>query len=162
MKNLKRIMMVLGALLTISIFNCAAQKPSDAQTTFDQILKKYEKIEGVTCMSVTKGSGLEMVKMMFNKEFGKDFMKGVTILSFIEYSDASEDICTALHNDLDAFISLLEEIDLSKEKQFSDNKFLRCFATACDEETLSDFVVAIEDEDSKMLMYMGGKIKADW
>ena len=161
MKNLKRIMMVLGALLTISIFNCVAQKSSDVQTTFDQILKKYEKIEGVTCMSVTKGSGLEMVKMMFNKEFGKDFMKGVTSISFIEYSDATEEICASLHKDLDAFVSLLEEVDLSKEKQFSDNKFLRCFASSSEANTISDFVVAIEDDDSKMLMYMAGKIKME-
>ena len=162
MKNLIRIVMVLGALLTLSIFNCTAQQTPTAEQTFAQILKKYDGKEGITCMSVTKGSGLEMVKIMFNQEFGKAFMKGVTSISFIEYTDASPEICTALHDDLDAFISLLEEFDLSNEKEFSDNKFLRCFATACDEETLSDFVVAIEDEDSKMLMYMGGKIKADW
>lgn len=109
-------------------------------------------------MTVVKGGGLEMLKMMFNKEFGKEFMRGVTSITLIEYSDASEETCTTLHKDLDVFLSLLQEFDVSKEKQFADNDYIRCFASATESDTLSDFVIALENDESKMIMYMAGKI----
>ena len=114
-------------------------------------------------MTVAKGSGLELFKTMLKQEFGKTFIKGVTSITIIEYSDAPVETCKELHQDLDLFLSLLQEFDLSKEKDFSDNSFLRCFASESDAEagTLSDFVAAIEDDKSKMLLYMAGQIKVD-
>lgn len=158
MKHISRIKIVLVALLMTTLFNCYAQS-ADVEKTFRQIIEKYDGNEDITCLTATKGNGLEFMKMMFNKEFGKDFMKGVTSISFIEYSDAAEEISTALRKDLDAFKALLSEIDLSGAKQFSDNKFLRCFATTSDDASISDFVVAMEDDESKMLLYMAGTIK---
>ena len=102
-----------------------------------------------------------MVKMMLKKEFGKDFMKGVTSITIIDYSDASEETCMALRKDLDAFMSILQEFDVSKEKQFADNDYIRCFASASESKVLSDFVIALENEESKMLMYMAGTIKIE-
>lgn len=124
----------------------------------NEIVKKHEGSHGVNCMTVVKGGGLEMLKMMFNKEFGKEFMRGVTSITLIEYSDASEETCTTLHKDLDVFLSLLQEFDVSKEKQFADNDYIRCFASATESDTLSDFVIALENDESKMIMYMAGKI----
>lgn len=112
-------------------------------------------------MTVGKGSGLGMMKMMFNQEFGKDFMKGVTSITIIEYSEASADVCAALRKDLDAFVSLLQEFDVSEEKNFEDNDFIRCFASVADSATISDFVMALESKDSKMIMYMSGEIKIE-
>ena len=114
-------------------------------------------------MTVAKGSGLELFKTMLKQEFGKTFIKGVTSITIIEYSDAPAETCKELHQDLDLFLSLLQEFDLSKEKDFSDNSFLRCFASESEAEegTLSDFVAAIEDDKSKMLLYMAGQIKVD-
>jgi predicted lipoprotein len=70
-------------------------------------------------MTVTKGFGLSMVKMKFNKQFGKEFMKGVTRITVIEYSEASQQTCQSLHKELDAFSSLLKEADIGKEKDKS-------------------------------------------
>ena len=123
-----------------------------------EIVKKHEGSKGVNCMTVVKGGGLEMVKMMFNKEFGKEFLQGVTSITLIEYGQASEETCMTLHKDLDAFLSLLQEFDISKEKKFADNDYIRCFVSASDSGTLSDFVIALEKEDSKVVMYMAGKI----
>ena len=158
MKHITIITAVLVALLITTFFNCYAQS-AEVEKTFMKIIEKYDDTENVTCLTATKGNGLEFMKMMFNKEFGKDFMKGVTSISFIEYSDAAEEISTALRKDLDAFKALLSEINLSGVKQFSDNKFLRCFATTSDDASISDFVVAMEDDESKMLLYMAGTIK---
>ena len=150
----------LIVLLLIAI-NCHAQKSSDVQSAIAEIVKKYETTDGVTCTTVSKGNGLNLVKMMFNKEFGKEFMKGVTGITIIEYSDASEETCTALHKDLDIFLTLLEEFDVSEEEKYEGNDYIRCFADVSDSQTISDFIMAMEDDESKMLMYMSGKIKIE-
>ena len=158
MKFLIKLYIVLAALLMTSQINCHAQKSSNVEKTVKEIVKKHEGSKGVSCMTVDKGSGLGMIKMMLNKEFGKDFMKGVTSITIIEYSDASEETRKILHKDLDAFTSLLQEFDVSKEKQFADNDFIRCFASASESNSISDFVIAVEDGKSKMVMYMAGNI----
>lgn len=161
MKRLIRIQTLLIALFIASLINCSAQQSSSVQSTMDQIVKKHETSQGVSCMTVAKGSGLEMLKMMFNREFGKEFMKGVTSITLIEYSEASEETCIALRKDLDAFMAHLKEFDVSKEKEFADNDYIRCFASESDSGTLSDFVIALENDKSKMVMYMAGKIKVE-
>ena len=158
MKHRAILKIIFTALLLSTFVNSYAQS-ADVETTFKKILDKHESASGVISMTATKGNGLELMKMMFNKEFGKDFMKGVRSISFIEYSDASEDTCMALRKDIDVFMSLLREIDLSGEKQFSDNKYMRCFASISDDISISDFVIAMEDDETKMLMYMAGTIK---
>ena len=57
----------------------------------------------------------------------------------------------------DIFTSLLKDFDIAKEKEFSDNDYVRCFA-AEDSGKLSDFVVAVEKEKSKSVLYMAGEI----
>ena len=153
----KFVLFSIAMLMSVASF---AQESSQVEKTVDAIVKKYDDVDKVECVTVTKGNGLEMLKMLFNKQFGKDFMRGVTSITVINYSDASEETCLALRKELDAFITLLEEFNLSGEKKFADNDYVRSFASASSETgTLSDFVVAIEKEDSKMVMYMAGEIK---
>lgn len=145
-------------MLFPSLADGNVQQPATVESTVNDIVRKYEESQGVNCMTVVKGKGLDMVKMMFNKEFGKEFMKGVTSITIIEYSEAPEETCMSLRKDLDAFLSLLQEFDISNEKQFADNDYIRCFVSASDSKTLSDFVIALENDESKMIMYMAGKI----
>ena len=91
---------MLAALFMTSMINSHAQQTASVGKTVKEIVKKHEDSKGVTCMTVAKGSGLEMVKMMFNQEF-----------------------------------------DVSKEKQFADNDFIRCFASASEDKTISDVVI---------------------
>lgn len=144
-----------------AFINCHAQQASEVETIVDEIVKKHEGSQGVSSMKVVKGGGLDMLKMMFNKQFGKDFMKGVTSITLIDYSDASDETCMILRQDLDAFLSLLHEFNLSDEEKFGDNDYIRCFASDEGSKTISDFVIAIENEKSKMLMYMAGNIKVE-
>ena len=129
----------------------------------NEIVKKHDGKDGISCLTVAKGSGLNLIKAMLNKEFGRDFMKGVNSITLIEYSDASAETCKTLHKDLDAFLSHLKEFDVNEEKTFSDNNYTRCFASISDEEsgTISDFVIAMEDDKSKLLVYMAGTIKVE-
>lgn len=161
MKHLILFQILLISLLIMPMNDCHAQHSQDVQNTMNQIAKKHEANEGISCMTVTKGSGLEMIKMMFNREFGKEFMKGVTSITFLDYSDASEQTCIVLRNDLDTFLSLLKEFDISNEKEFTDNDYIRCFASEIEPGTLSDFVIALENDKSKMILYMAGKIQVE-
>lgn len=136
-----------------------AQESSKVEAKVNELVKKYENVKGVDCMSVTKGLGLSMVKMMFNKQLGKQFMKGVTGITIIEYSDASQQTSMALRKELDEFLPLLQEFKLGEQKESSENDYMRSFATTLDNNTISDFIVALENKDSKIIMYMSGKIK---
>ena len=152
---------IIRTALVAALFFCAvisqAQETSGVETAVKEIVKKYDGKDKVNCMSIVKGGGLEMVKMALNKEFGKSFMKGVTSITIIDYSDASEATCVALRKELEVFSSLLQEFNLNEEKQFSDNDYIKCFASE-NSGVLSDFVVALESEKSKTVMYMAGKI----
>ena len=116
---MKRI--VLLAMLSFMIMASGfAQEPLTVELKFNELIQKYEKVKGVECMTLVKGRGLGMVKMMFNQEF-----------------------------------------DVSKEKQFADNDYIRCFASASESGLVSDFVIALENDNSKMIMYMAGTIKVE-
>lgn len=152
---------IIRTALVAALFFCAvisqAQETSGVETAVKEIVKKYDGKDKVNCMSIVKGGGLELVKMALNKEFGKSFMKGVTSITIIDYSDASEATCAALRKELEVFSSMLQEFNLNEEKQFSDNDYIKCFASE-NSGVLSDFVVALESDKSKTVMYMAGKI----
>lgn len=159
MKYFLKRMALLVAMMTI--VGGYAQESSEVARKVNDMVKKYDGTEGVDCMSLVKGRGLEMVKMMFNKEFGKEFMKGVTSITVIDYSDASQEICQSLRKDLDDFLSLLEEFKVGDEKAFADNDYIRSFARTSDSGTLSDFVIALENNGTKTMLYMAGEIKVE-
>ena len=151
-----RILMLAGLVMT-TMTATYAQEATKVQDAVNKIVEKYENTEGVSCMTVVKGGGLEMIKMALNQEFGKSFMKGVTSITIIEYSEASQETCMAIRKDLDIFQSLLKDYDIEDEKEFAENDYVKCFAA---EETgkLSDFVIAVENDSSKAVMYMAGEI----
>ena len=153
-------LMMCACLVMTTMTAAYAQEASKVQEAVNKIVEKYENTEGVSCMTVVKGGGLEMIKMALKKEFGKSFMKGVTSITIIEYGEASQETCTAIRKDLDIFKSLLKDFNIGEEKEFSDNDYVRCFAA---EETgkLSDFVIAIENGSSKAVMYMAGEIQIE-
>ena len=155
---LKRITLFI-VLCIATIVAGHAQEATPVEELVKEIVKKYEETKGVNCMSVAKGSGLEMVKIMFNKKFGKEFMKGVTTITVIDYSDASQEVCLSLRKDVDEFLTLLQEFNVSKEKEFADNDYIRSFALPSDNGTFSDFVVAVENKESKTIIHMTGDIK---
>ena len=159
MKNIIRRTLVLAVLFMTAFANSYAQQSADVEAAMNKIVTKYEDTKDVSCITISKGFVLNRIKKAFAKEFGKDFMKGVTSMSIIEYSDASQETVMSIRKDLDSFTSLLNEFDVSDEKNFSDNSFVRCFALKADDKLLSDFLIAMEDADAKMVLYMAGVIK---
>lgn len=153
---MRKALLTLFLLLSTAIGY--AQERLSIEEAVNQLAERYDGTEGVECICVSKGSGLGLVKLMLQKELGRSFMKGVTSITIIEYSEASEETCIALRKELDAFSTLLQEFDISKEKQFADNDYIRSFAAVSEKGTFSDFVIALENKKSKMVMYMAGEI----
>ena len=75
--GLKIILLAFFALLGATTFATTADK------TVKEIVDNYKDVKGVEIVEVTKGNGLEFVKMMFKKQFGKEFMRGVTSITII-------------------------------------------------------------------------------
>ena len=158
-----RIMMriALVAIFIISTMTSVlAQETSRVEEKVNEIVKKYENTEGVESITLTKGVGLNLLKATLNKSLGKSFMKGVTSITVIDYSNASEEICASLRKEIDGFLTILKEFDLGKEKQFSELEYLRCLASE-NNGSISDFVLAMEQSSTKSIMYMAGEIKVE-
>ena len=128
---MKKTILLIVLCITI-LMKGYTQNGSEVEAKMNLLVKKYENVKGVDCMSVAKGSGLGLIKTMLNQEFGKDFMKGVTSITIINYTDASPEVCLALHKELDAFLSLLEEFKDKDEKPTDEQEYIRSFAKPID------------------------------
>ena len=138
-----------------------AQEPSQVETKIKEIVKQYDAVKGIDCITVAKGSGLGIIKAMLNQQFGKDFMRGVTSITIINYSDASPESCQALRNEIEQLATLLQDFKMGENKEFSEYSYIRSLAAIEGEKTISDFIVAMESKDAKTIMYMCGKIKVE-
>jgi hypothetical protein len=135
-----------------------AQSPSKVDTKMHEIAAKYEETDGVDCIAVVKGEGLELVKLMLRKEFGKSFMKKVTSIVIIDYSSATAPICEALRKDVEPCLAMLEEIDPKDGGEGADNEGMKCYIKSLGANKLSDFLVMLEDKENKTMLYLGGEI----
>ena len=70
MKNSVLRVIVLSLLSMLASLNVYATTSSDVEKCVGEIVKKYENINGVEAFTVTKGNGLELIKMMLKKELG--------------------------------------------------------------------------------------------
>lgn len=161
---MKQLMKKIVLLLTLSIMTIGfgyAKTPSKAEVRMKEIVAKYKNVSGVDCTTVEKGSGLGIIKMMLNQQVGKDFMKGITSIIIIDYSEAKEQTCKELNQDIDTFKQMLQEFKSDDDKKSGGKDKTRGFAYVSDDGTISDFLFASEDSESKMLMYMAGKINVE-
>ena len=162
MKSFKLKMALLAALLFFGVKVGYANEPTVVAQAVADMAAKYENTEGVDCMVGTKGNGLGLVKMALKAQLGKSFLKGVTAMTIIDYSKGSAEVCESIKADANIFLSMLEEIDLTKgEKKIDDSSYLRCFAAVNENRTISDFVMLMENNEMKWMIYMEGEIKVE-
>ena len=162
MKSFKLKMALLAVLLFFGVKVGYANEPTAVAQAVADMAAKYENTEGVDCMVVTKGNGLGLVKMALKAQLGKSFLKGVTAMTIIDYSKDSAEVCESIKADANIFLSMLEEIDLTKgEKKIDDSSYLRCFAAVNENRTISDFVMLMENNEMKWMIYMEGEIKVE-
>lgn len=153
---MKRLITLVLSLIISTL--CFAANQSALDEAVKSFIQQFENTEGVESHVFVKGEGLDLVKLMLNKEFGKKFMKGVTSIAIMDYSKASEAVCSSIHEKMGVFTSMLEEFDFGQEEDLQENEYIRCFAHENESGSLSDFVIAVEGENGKLFMYMGGEI----
>ena len=156
-----RKIVLLIALCAMILMTGYAQEPSKVEIKVNELVKRYENTKGVECLTVGKGSGLGMFKAMFNQQFGKDFMKGVTSITIVNYGDASQEVGLELRKEVDALGSMLEEFKMGEGTNNPESYYIKSFASTSADKTISDFITIMENKDLKMIMYMAGKIKAE-
>ena len=160
MKNFTKKIVLLVMMCMMTVVAASAQEALNVEIKVKELVKKYENVKGVECITLGRGIALGMVKSMLNQQYGKDFMKGVTSITIINYTSASQETCVALRKDIDAFGSILQEFKIGEEKE-PTNSYARSFASISEDNAISDFITAMEDAETKMMMYMAGKIKVE-
>ena len=153
---LKSIFLAISLLSSLAI---SAQTPANVEEQVKQIVAEYDKVKGVECIAIDNGAALGLLKTMFKQKFGKDFMKDVTSMVIINYSGASEDVAATLRGKLESFSSVLEEFKLD-DKEVKAGQYMKCYATLKNK-ILSNFMVLLEENESRMYIYMGGNLVVD-
>lgn len=154
-KRLFAVCIAVSSLL--ASLNMSAAEPVKIADSVNQITLEFENVEGVECTSIKKGEGLGLIKAMFSKYFGRKFLKGVTSMVIIDYTNASEEVCASLRNRVETFSEVLDEFDLG-EGELEEGEYVKSYATVNGTTSISDFMAIIEDKESKMFMYMSGEL----
>ena len=158
--NFVKRFIVLVAMVLLAGAAVYAENNAAAEQAMLELVKKYDKEKGVKSITVTKGRGLEIVKLLLNDKMGKTFMKGVTSITIIEYGGASAEVCEELRKEVDIFSSILTEFNMSEVKKAPQGDYSRGFVNVvdADEGRVSDFLVAVETDEMKSIIYMKGNI----
>lgn len=75
----------------------------------------------------------------------------------IDYTGASEEVRSSLHDKLNSFSAVLDEFDMG-EGELEEGEYVKSYATKIGTTSISDFMAIMEDNESKMFMYMAGEL----
>lgn len=140
--------------------NVYAASQVKVEDSIKKIATEYENVPGVDCMMISQGEGLGLFKVLLNKQFGKKFMKDVTSVVIIDYSAASAEVVAELRAKVASFNGVLQEFDLG-EDELAEGEYVKCLAKVLSDVVISDFLINMEDAESKMLLYMGGELNIE-
>lgn len=150
----------MAVALTLLSFGATAQQSVNIEPKIKAIASEFENSKGVDCVEISEGLGLTMVKKAFTPQFGKEFMKDVTSMVIIDYSDASNDVCSAIRRRVESLSAYLEEYT-PKDNSVKEGEYLKSYATVKDKKHISNFVVITESGKDKIFIYMGGVLNIE-
>lgn len=152
----KRGIMLLVMMLTLWL-GAAAQPTSTGRELMTSMVEKYGEDKGVNGMVCTKGNGLEMIKLVLRKEFGKDFIKGVDMIIIIDYSKAEQQVAEVIRTQTESLSASYEQKELPEE--MTKGNYMRNFFKLSDsKEVITDMVVLVESAENKTVIYFGGEM----
>ncbi len=149
------------ALILAFIFvgwSASAEQPINIEDSVKKIAKEFDKAEGVDCMILEKGLRLGLVKEAFKAKFGNEFMKDVTSMVIIDYSNASSEVAETFRKRIDSFSNVLQDLKSGKEV-VEEGKYEKCYAKT-EGLKMYDMMILIEDKESRIYLYMGGVLDA--
>ena len=150
------------ALMFVSL-SVVAANPTKVADAVKQIVAEYDDVSGVECIEVGQGNGLGLFKAMFKQQLGKDIMQGVTSMIIIDYTKASQEVCTEIRKKIDSFSATLQEFKLGKS-QLNEGQSIKSFAKVSetsDAATITDLIIVMEESGHRMCIYMCGVIKVE-
>ncbi|MBR5845389.1 MAG: hypothetical protein IKY65_03935 [Rikenellaceae bacterium] len=152
----KRGIMLLVMMLTLWL-GAAAQPTSTGRELMTSMVEKSGEDKGVNGMVCTKGNGLEMIKLVLRKEFGKDFIKGVDMIIIIDYSKAEQQVAEVIRTQTESLSASYEQKELPEE--MTKGNYMRNFFKLNDsKEVITDMVVLVESAENKTVIYFGGEM----
>lgn len=164
MNNMKRIFVFASLLLAMIICLKPAFGQGGEKSGKDDVmsfLAKYQDVKGFESQTFVKGEGLGIVKAQMGKKMGKTFMRGVTIISMVEYSEVAPQVCDSIHADYGKYFSKFLDVEVPDSSK-KDISYSRTFLMLEeDKSAITDFITIIEDKEVKVFLYMGGEIKSD-
>ena len=135
----------------------AAQSADTGRELMTSMVDRYSEHKGVNGMVCTKGNGLEMIKLMLRKEFGKDFIKGVDVIIILDYSKADQQVTEAIRTQTESLSASYEQKELPEE--LTNGNYMRNFFKLSDnKEAITDMVVLMEGAENRTVIYFGGEM----
>lgn len=156
-----RLTLLLALALLFANWSVYADQPISVSDSVKQIVAEFKDAKGVNSVVIQKGQGLGFVKAILKPKLGKEFLDGVNSIIIIEHSKASNEVCAALQDRLNAYSATLHEFKFDNN-EFGGGERVRGFV-AIDEKAMvaSDLVMFVEDKGAKLLIYMGGVLKVE-
>ena len=148
--------MLLAMLLTLWL-GAVAQSSDTGRELMTSMVDRYSQNKGVNGMVCTKGNGLEMIKLVLRKEFGKDFIKGVDVIIILDYSKAEQQVAEAIRTRTESLSASYEQKELPEELT-KGNYMRNYFKLSDNKETITDMVVLMENESTRTVIYFGGEM----
>lgn len=145
-------------LLMLAIWvGAAAQPASTGRELMTSMVEQYSQTEGVEGVVCTKGNGLEMIKLMLRKQFGKEFIKGVEEIVIIDYSKAEQQVAEVIRTQTESLSASYEQKELPEE--MTKGNYMRNFFKLNDsKQIITDMVVLVESAENKTVIYFGGEM----
>ena len=138
----------------------AAQPASTGRELLKSLVEQYSETKGVDGMVCTKGSGLEMIKMVLRKDFGKEFIKGVDMIIIIDYSSADKQVAEAIRAQTDTLSASYEQKELPKE--MTEGSYMRNYFKLNDnKDAIADMIILMENAEVKSVIYFGGEMRGE-
>jgi hypothetical protein len=164
MNNMKRIFVFASLLLVMIICLKPAFGQGGEKSGKDDVMSfmdKYKDVKGFSANTFVKGEGLGIVKAQMGRKMGKTFMKGVTIISMVDYSEAAKEVCDSIHADYGKYFSKFLDVEVPDSSK-KDITYSRTFLMLDeDKSAITDFITIFEDKEVKVFLYMGGIIKSE-
>ena len=138
----------------------AAQSASIGHELMVSMVDKYDESKNVNGIVCTKGNGLEMIKMMLRKDFGKDFIKGVDEVIIIEYSEADKEVAKDIRTQIETLSKVYDQKELPQS--LTEGSYMRNYFKLNDsKDAITDMVVLMENAENKTVIYFGGTMTGE-
>ena len=160
MKVVKRVVLIVGALLLSSSFVSAQSATSS--TIYHQIstlVDNHKEEKGVKSLVCDGGMMLKTVKMMLRKEFGKEFVDGIKAFGVLFYGDAQKDVADKIVGEVEQIATTMQQVNI--DDRIRPESKARGFVRLTDDKLVLTDLLIITEAPTPKLVYFNGEFNPD-